>query len=271
MAGVFCFGTIRHMQMNNKNIALFVLLIIATVAIIFFVSKDKTDNKTGEFTINQISTSTEVKIGGGNSEEKTVVKTIAIPSLDRVVTADTLQADLRNQLISQIKETSATLKNNTGYFDGWIMLGSLRKMAGDYEGARDAWEYASAISPSNYVSFGNLGDLYQYYLKDYPRAEKNMLTSVKNKVDNIAGYRNLYNLYTQSYKKKISEAPKILLLGLSKNPNNLDLIVLLAQYYAGVGDKSSATKYYELGITQADKEGNVSLKQSLLSELSALR
>lgn len=257
--------------MNNKNIALFVLLIIATIAAIFFASKDKTDNKTGEFTINQISTSTEVKIGGSSVEGNTSTKTIAIPNLDRVVFGDTVQADLRNQLTSQIKETSATLKNNTGYFDGWIMLGTLRKMAGDYEGARDAWEYASATNPSNYVSFGNLGDLYQYYLKDYPRAEKNMLTIIKNKADNIAGYRNLYNLYTQSYKEKINEAPKILLSGLSKNPNNLDLIVLLAQYYVGVGDKSNATKYYELGITQAEKEGNVSLKQSLESELSGLK
>lgn len=257
--------------MNNKNIVLLVLLIAATVAVIFFVSKDKTGSKTGEFTINQISTSTEVKIGGSDASEKTTVKTIATPSLDRVVIASTLESDLRNQLTSQIKETSTALKNNTGYFDGWIMLGSLRKMAGDYEGARDAWEYASAISPSNYVSFGNLGDLYQYYLKDYLRAEKNMLTVVKNKVDNIAGYRNLYNLYTQSYKEKINEAPKILLSGLSKNPNNLDLIVLLAQYYVGVGDKSNATKYYELGITQAEKEGNVSLKQSLESELSGLK
>jgi len=255
------------MQTNNKNIIIFIL--VAVVALVF-ISKDKDiGEKTDQFTVNQISTSTEVKID--STQNKTNVVTVATPNLDRLVITESVQGPLREQITSQLKEVSGSLKSNTDAFDNWILLGSYRKIAGDYEGARDAWEYASAISPLNYGSFSNLGDLYHYYLKEYPLAEKNLLISVKNNPENIAGYRDLYNLYTQSYKEKINEAPKILLSGLSKNPNNLDLLVLLAKHYAGAGDKVNAIKYYEIAITEAQKEGNTSLKQVLESELSDLK
>lgn len=254
--------------MNNKNITLFIVVIALVVGAIFFVSKDDAE-KSDEYTINQISASTEVKID--SAQEKNNATAMAVPDLDRLIIAETVGGAVREQITSQLKEVSGNLKSNTDSFDNWILLGSLRKIAGDYEGSRDAWEYTSSIRPLNQTSFGNLGDLYHYYLKDYPRAEKNLLTSVKNNPENIAGYRDLYNLYTQSYKEKINEAPKILLSGLSKNHNNLDLLVLLAKHYVGMGDKVNATKYYELAITEAQKEGNTSLKQSLESEFSSLK
>lgn len=259
------------MQINNKNITSFIAVIVLVVAATFFVSKDKDGSQeTDQFTINQISTSTEVKIDSTQNKTNVAVTAVA-PNLDRIVIADNIQGPLREQVSTQLKEVSDNLKIKNDSFDNWILLGSFRKIAGDYEGARDAWEYTSIIRPLNQTSFSNLGDLYHYYLKDYPRAEKNLLTSIKNNTENIAGYRDLYNLYTQSYKEKITEAPKILLSGLSKNPNNLDLLVLLAKYYVGVGDKTNAVKYYELAITEAQKAGNTSLKQSLEPELLLLK
>jgi len=269
---MFCYicYNVSLMQTNNKNIIRFILITAVAIVALVVISKDKdSDKRTDQFTVNQISTSTEVKID--STQNKTNVATVATPNLDRLVIAESVQGSLREQITSQLKEVSGSLKSNTDAFDNWILLGSYRKIAGDYEGARDAWEYASAIRPLNYGSFSNLGDLYHYYLKDYPLAEKNLLISVKNKPENIAGYRDLYNLYAQSYKEKINEAPKILLSGLSKNPNNLDLLVLLAKHYAGAGDKVNAIKYYEIAITEAQKEGNTSLKQVLESELSDLK
>ncbi len=254
--------------MNNKNITLFIAVIVLVFGAIFFTAKDDAE-KSDEYTINQISTSTEVKID--STQNKTNAVAMAVPDLDRLIIAPSIQGAVREQITSQLKEVSGNLKKNTTVFDNWILLGLFRKIAGDFEGARDAWEYAGAISPMNHVSFSNLGDLYHYYLKNYPLAEKNILIFIKNNPENIAGYRDLYNLYTQSYREKINEAPKILLSGLSKNPNNLDLLVLLAKHYVGMGDKVNATKYYELAITEAQKEGNTSLKQVLESELSSLK
>ena len=59
--------------------------------------------------------------------------------------------------------------------ENWLVLGVYRKMIGDYESAKEVWEYASAIRPQNSVSFNNLGELYAYYLKDNAKAEKIIL------------------------------------------------------------------------------------------------
>ena len=262
------FAIIWRMQTNSKNIIVSALSVVLLVAAVFFVYKDSRGGKTDQFTVSQISTSTELKID--TNKDKSAALAPAIPDLNRLVIAGSVSADLRNQITVQIKETSDILKNNPQFFDGWISLGSLRKIAGDYEGAKEAWEYVSAISPLNHVSFGNLGDLYHYYLKDYPRAEKNLLTAVKNNPNSIVGYRNLYNLYTESYKEKISEAPKVLESGLKSNPENYDLLILLGQYYKEAGDKVKAVEYYKRALAVAEKFGQGAMKSVIETEIQNL-
>ncbi len=106
---------------------------------------------------------------------------VAPPSLDRpLVFSANLSSSQRTLIAKKIAEISAILRENSDAFNSWVDLGIERKTTGDYEGARDAWEYASAIRPHNSLSFGNLGDLYGYYLRDPQKAEQRFLTAVKN-------------------------------------------------------------------------------------------
>ena len=146
----------------------------------------------------------------------------------------------------------------------------LRKTIGDYAGAREAWEYANAIRPGNYVSFSNLGDLYHYYIKDYPKAEENLLQAIKNEPSHIGSYRALVDLYTQSYTEKLGEVPSVLSDGLKKNPDNYDLLIMFASYYKNAGDKVNAISYYNKAIAVADKFGQSAMKQTLLDEIKNL-
>ena len=97
------------------------------------------------------------------------------------------------------------------------MLGVYRKIIGDYEGAREVWEYASAIRPQNSVSFNNLGELYAYYLKNNKKAEENYAKAIENDPSAIYIYRNFFDFY-RYFAKDTAKARAILEKGIAANP-----------------------------------------------------
>lgn len=205
--------------------------------------------------------------------DEEVVVSLPLPNLSRPYSIpSSFPEEFRKNITSSIQETVARLKINPGLLADWLSLGVYYKTIGDYEGAREAWEYASAIRPKNYISFSNLGDLYHYYLKDYPHAELNLLKVVANEPTNIASYKNLYDLYTLSYKEKAPEAPRILERGLMSNPHSTDLLSLLGDYYRLNGNPTIARTYYLKALEESKNQGNTSLQgtfEKLLTDLAA--
>jgi|SRR3989344_3630842 len=215
--------------------------------------------ETGGFTIKQIP------LDGSGEGAK-------IPSLDRVLKFNiVVSPEAKNIIEENIFSLTISLKSNSNNSGNWVLLGNYYKMAGDYEGASESWEYAKTLSPNDFVLFNNLSDLYHYYIKDYARAEKNMLIMIELRPDSIYGYRSLYDLYTLSYKEKSDEAPKILLKGLTANPKSVDLMVLLAQYYRGIGDKANAFVYYDKAIAELVKTGDTVKEEVLKAERDAIK
>lgn len=153
------------------------------------------------------------------------------PSLNRqFIVSLEMDASAKVSLQKKIDDLVASLKTDSEQLRLWTQLGGYLKLAGDYMGARDAWEYVAAAAPSNYVAFNNLGDLYMNYLKDFPKAETNYKKVITVKPEYIDSYRNLHTLYTYLYKTNTTAAKDILILGLSKNPDNKDLVALLEAY-----------------------------------------
>jgi tetratricopeptide (TPR) repeat protein len=179
------------------------------------------------------------------------------PGLDRPINiTEDIPETVSKASLEKIAFLVAELKKNPDYFSAWLDLGSYRKLIGDWEGAIEAWEYAGAIRPLNYISFSNLGDLYHYYLKDFPKAEKNLLKALENEPTFISGYIALHELYSFSFKEKSHLADDILLQGISKNPENVVLLSRLASYYLSAGDRAKAREYYgkALGLEPGNEE-----------------
>lgn len=151
--------------------------------------------------------------------------------------------------LDKIRTTLATdgrsVRENPDFFNGWINIGILKKIIGDYEGARDAWEYASIIRPANAVSFANLGELYWNYLHTYPLAEKNFKIAIKNYPADVNTYISLSNLYFYSYKEKSGSAAGALLDGLAANPGDDTLLRKLADLYEMQGDVARALETWQ--------------------------
>jgi len=146
--------------------------------------------------------------------------------------------DRFNVVISDIDKTPDSVEL-------WVSLGNIKKSFEDYEGARNAWEYASLIRPGGATSYVNLGDLYWHFLPNYPKAEFNYKKAIENSPQSIGIYKDLSDMYRYDYKEKSQMADDILFDGLSQNPNNVSILIWLAGYYRDTGNKTKAIEYFE--------------------------
>lgn len=169
---------------------------------------------------------------------------------------------------AQIKYTLEThaksVKEIPTYFYGWIQIGLLKKTIGDFEGARDAWEYASVIEPLNSLSFANLGELYWRYLHDYPKSENNLKISIEHKPDDIFTYVSLAELYHYSFTEKKDLADDVLLNGLKANPENDTLMRRLAYLYEQRSEWGNALSWWQKVLEKKPDDKEVIAKISQL-------
>ncbi|HAT67993.1 MAG TPA: hypothetical protein DCS20_00020 [Candidatus Yonathbacteria bacterium] len=263
-------------MMNKKNIGIAGLIVLTLVAAGIFIYRDmRGDTEGGEST-----TATTTDISGISMTGDGSIKVIPIddrnlppaPSLVRSVEfKNTLAPEVKAIIVTRIEENIKELKSDPKNVNEWIMLGVNRKSLGDYEGARDAWEYVKAVAPSSIIAWNNLGDLYHFYLKDYVKSEENWKKTIALKPDYIQGYSGLVDLYRYSFKVKLSETPTILKAGIAKNPDSVDLQVMLAHHYQDMKQTAEAKDAYNKAIETAERIKNDSLVALLKSELSGVK
>jgi tetratricopeptide (TPR) repeat protein len=194
----------------------------------------------------------------------------AVPDLERMIIADSIQGEERAEIEKRIRQLSAELSLNSDLQSSWIELGNWRKEAGDYDGAQEVSEYMILRWPNNKVGFENLGALYHFYLHDYVQAEKYFKLAIEKEPSYLNGYINLYDLYTMSLIEKKDEAKTTLIKGLENIPQNVSLLYLLAQYYLSVGDESAARENYNKVLQLAETAGDantVKKVQDILHEI----
>lgn len=151
----------------------------------------------------------------------------------------------KQEIYRSLQNFGKTVKKDPIFFNGWIQLGLLKKIIGDFEGARDAWEYASLLSPKNSISFANLGELYWRYLRIYPQAEINFKASIENNPKDPGTYVSLSELYFYSLKEKSDLADDILLQGLAVNPQSMDFTKALARLYEKSGQYAKSIEWWQ--------------------------
>jgi hypothetical protein len=96
-------------------------------------------------------------------------------------------------------------------------------MAGDYEGASISWRYVSSVSPADFISQGNLGDLYAYHIKDKNLAETYYRKAIQNGPTQVYLYTQLSDVYKNVFKDLV-RANAIIDEGLKKVPSDKTLL-----------------------------------------------
>jgi len=204
---------------RNNAIVIAIIAVVVVGSASFFIRRDNLGTKSPSTEQSMIQPETK--------QSDSDIEILAKQALDRKIPQGNEAA------VKELKDLSLQLKNEPNYLQGWLQVGILRKYSGDYEGASLAWQYATLIRPNDYIAFSNLGDLYHYYLHAFPKAEKYLRKAVDLKPDYVAGYKNLFDLYSLSYKEKTNLAEPILLEGIKKNPSDTYLQGILNSYRAG--------------------------------------
>lgn len=260
--------------MENKYLKIVAVIVFLAVAIGLSVYKDIKDKKnTNVVSVDtSLATNKNVNSTGVTFKAEPIFQNVPVPNLKRDIlfTDKNLTASQKEKITQDIEKVLAELKANSTQINSWLELGLLRESTGDYEGAKEAWVYITKVSPNNYIAYSNLGNLYQYYLKDNLKAEEYFKKALVIKPDYTLGYQNLYDLYTLSYKEKIDQVPVVLKQGLAKNPEDYNLNVILAGYYSDLGNKTEAKTYYTKALEIAIKTGNQATIQAIQTELNKL-
>ncbi|MEI6296797.1 MAG: hypothetical protein WCO84_04105 [bacterium] len=227
----------------KKGIYLIITIVFISLVYFGFAVPQKSTINQAELlatsTINETTASTtldlaslkpgqKVEIAPGVFGEIVAIPTttqpsIPTPALNRpIVFLEGSLPEFDSKIEADINKVIALLKKNPSSFDNWIQLGVYRKSIDDYEGAKEAWEYASLLSPTDPLPYSNLGNLYGYYLKDNARAEVNYMLSIKNGMNNGFWYYQTYLFYKEVI-KDIVKAKNILEDGVKNNPSDEDL------------------------------------------------
>ena len=217
--------------MKNKIIFVVIVLIILAGFGFYLYNNDKNPAIQGQ----SLDETNNVNIGGvtiqGDGDMKGFkIEPIEIPKNKPVINIPVLDLNREIKIINEmsdeakkivtakIQDLSSQLKKDSDNLENWLVLGVYRKTIGDYEGAKEVWEYANAIRPKNSISFNNLGELYAYYLKDNVKAEENYAKAIENDPSAIYIYRNLFDFYRYVAKDPV-KARALLEKGIVANPS----------------------------------------------------
>jgi tetratricopeptide (TPR) repeat protein len=149
-----------------------------------------------------------------------------IPNLTAKITfsSSVSLTDEQKQMVQQkISALQALLVKHPVDFNSWIDLGIYQKMAGDYNATIASWQYAGKISPTNFISFGDLGDLSAYFLKDTASAEKYYKQAIANGPTQVYLYIQLAQVQND-IEKDATKALATINQGLAKIPNDPSLL-----------------------------------------------
>lgn len=119
-----------------------------------------------------------------------------------------------------LAEAALLLKEKPDHFDTWIAVGIHKKFFNNFQGARDAWEYAKLLKSEVVLPYLNLGNLYAYHIRDLVKAESNFFAASQRDPNNVFGsYYSLADFYRNfGFKDKaIAAYQKVLAL----TPNDI--------------------------------------------------
>jgi tetratricopeptide (TPR) repeat protein len=242
------------MKNNIVFVGILALIIITLGGGFWFTTKDKTPSGNVETTVHAFDTSIE---------QPDINKELEFPA---EFPADALRIVKKNT-----ETLRSVIESNPTDFGAWLDLAIQYKTINDYEHAAKIWEYLAEASPTQSVQFNNLGNIYHFFLKDFEKSEENYFKAIENSPEQTIYYIGLHELYKYSHKQDTSLAEDILLEGIEKTVNPIDLINTLARYYKDQGDIKNAKKYFEDARDRALKLGNKDLADKMQAEINFLK
>lgn len=197
--------------------------------------------------------------------------TALMPDLSRETRfSDSTTPEVRALFQTKISASIVRLTEDPTRGSDWLDLGLFYHSVGDYDGARGVWEFLTNVSPKDTVAFDNLGKLYHFSLKDFPKAESYFKQSIALNPYLINPYLDLFDLYRYSYKTETTAAVDILKDASAIFPDNADILTLLGGYYRDHADSARARTAFLRALDLARDAGDLARIKSINEALMAL-
>ena len=195
------------------------------------------------------------------SEDVKISRALRIDE-SKFVAAEGLSAADFQKKIDEAKALRDEVKNNPENANNWFRFGNSLSFLNDHEGAVVAWKMAFELQPLNFVVTANLGNTYQYFLKDWPMAEFYYLKAIEVKADFTTAYSGLVDLYRYNYAEKFGELEPLLLRAVKDDSANASgYYSILVETFVDRGDLSKA-KSYLAEVQKLNPESAQSLRAS---------
>ncbi|MDO8425423.1 MAG: hypothetical protein Q7T01_02830 [bacterium] len=177
-----------------------------------------------------------------------------------------LAAEERTALEQEIVAAEQELadEDDANDFNAYVKIALARGKLGDREGEAETYRTMNAKYPGNYLSYQNLGVLYQED-KKCDLAREQYLRAIENAPRIPHVYRSIVNLYTYDCQEYVHEIPAVLQGGLAIVPDSVDFMSMMAVYHRDFGNLEDAIHWLEL-ILVFDQEN-----ASVLAEVKDLQ
>ncbi len=178
--------------------------------------------------------------------EDRLIKKLTVIDRSKFKSPEGLSEEKLQEAISRLEQQRDKILENPKDSQAWFDFAHTKEFLNDHAGAAAAWEKSFELQPYNFITSGNLGNVYEYFLKDYPKSEFYYLKSLEVKPDNRSAYDGLADLYRYNWSGKADLLEPLLLAAIEKDPtNNVAYYATLVEFFASSNNWDKARAYLE--------------------------
>lgn len=156
--------------------------------------------------------------------------------------------------IKTLEERKQKVLENLSDAQAWFEFGYSKEFLNDHEGAVASWERSFALQPLNFVTAANLANTYQYFLKNYERAEFYYREALKIRPGYTPAYQGLSDLYQFNFQEKSDLFEPLMFEAIKNDPENANAYTAnLVEFFARKNDLSKAKEYLALLLEASPK------------------
>jgi len=177
------------------------------------------------------------------------------------------QTRLRNEILELEKNLKKGELSKEDQVKTYLDMGKKFETMGQTEFAKSAYNHAIKIDSANYISYLNLGILYEAK-GDFVRAEE----QYKLALDRNPGEWTAWQKLIELYRYKIDDndrARGAFIEGLTQTKNNIELVKQFAAFLENSGEKTDALAYYQIALKAAPADAELQQAIKRVSPLAA--
>ncbi|MBN1778954.1 MAG: hypothetical protein JW816_01920 [Candidatus Buchananbacteria bacterium] len=161
--------------------------------------------------------------------------------------AEGLDMKIFDDKISQLQNLRSEILKDPENPSNWDDFAQIKEFLNDHQGAIDAWEMAYQLQPYNFRTTYNLANVYQYFIKDYQKAEEYYLETLELQPGLTIAYQGLMDLYRYNLPDSQDKYEPIVLQAIEKNSaNSVEYYSQLISFFESKNnqDLDKAKAYY---------------------------